>query len=242
MDECGDASGQFDACCWSQRTLQGFLRQHAALSCSIAGAWQSTPTTLAALPAAVAGGGDGANTNTAPTTSTPSAFTSMCATPARWISEQGEVQSAPEYKSYLVDIAKADGGLLYYAAKRTRYLLLVVPRAFRRYITMKVHIALHHLTEKYARLRLLDTCWWPSLRKAKGVSPGVLEARQEAEEGKGKERTPTDADGNAGACRTQRYRGTRNPTAQHPPRRPHHLDDDQPENSRQSVLRPIPII
>ena len=89
----------------------------------------------------------------------------MCATPERWISEQHEVQSVPEYKDYLIDIVSADDGLLYYTAKRTRYLLLVVPRAFRRYITMKAHVALYHLTEKYTRLKLLDTYWWPSLSR-----------------------------------------------------------------------------
>ena len=50
----------------------------------------------------------------------------MCATPERWIAEQREVRSAPEYKDYLIDIVSADDGLLYYTAKRTRYLLLVV--------------------------------------------------------------------------------------------------------------------
>ena len=158
----GDTSYQPDACCWDQCMLRGFLRQHAALSCSVADAWEPTSTTIDAAPAPVV---HGAADATAPTSSTPSAFTAMCATPERWMSEQREVQSAPEYKDYLIDIVSADDGLLYYTAKRTRYLLLVVPRAFRRYITMKTHVALYHLTEKYTRLKLLDTYWWPSLSR-----------------------------------------------------------------------------
>lgn len=94
-----------------------------------------------------------------------SAVTFMCATPTQWKEKQQEITTISEYEPFLKDIVIADDGLRYYNKPRTRKLLLVVPTPYRRYIAKRVHELLYHLTEKYTKLRLKDTYWWPFLSR-----------------------------------------------------------------------------
>ena len=159
-----DGRDDVNTCCAEQLALSHFLVRSGGQRFAEPRLWQQYAARC--MPADVDGAGqDVVPQNDVGAEADTSAVTFMCATPAQWKEKQQEITAISEYKPFLKDIVVADDGLRYYNEPRTRKLLLVVPTPYRRYITKRVHELLYHLTEKYTKLRLKDTYWWPFLSR-----------------------------------------------------------------------------